>query len=228
MRSSGPPNRPGAAASADPRTEGHVARGGHDARSRRDLLIPALHARPVADRLDQPAGAQLRLPPAQRPAGRGLRRRDVLRPLRDEAAAADRRPRLRRHRLPARRRRGVDRRPGANDRPGRRSQGRRHDDLASLALPRPLRASAGSDVHDRRRTTPDRRRGTGRRRRRLGSPEHGAHRRPSPRLSPTSTRRRPGCPCRRPASPVFACSPASVSSIRTRWPTTSATTAFGP
>jgi NADH-quinone oxidoreductase subunit F len=28
----------------DPRTEGHVARGGHDARSRRDLLIPALHA----------------------------------------------------------------------------------------------------------------------------------------------------------------------------------------
>ena len=28
----------------DPKTEGHVARGGHDARSRRDLLIPALHA----------------------------------------------------------------------------------------------------------------------------------------------------------------------------------------
>jgi len=28
----------------DSRTEGHVARGGHDARSRRDLLIPVLHA----------------------------------------------------------------------------------------------------------------------------------------------------------------------------------------
>jgi NADH-quinone oxidoreductase subunit F len=28
----------------DPRTEGHVARGGHEARSRRDLLIPTLHA----------------------------------------------------------------------------------------------------------------------------------------------------------------------------------------
>jgi NADH-quinone oxidoreductase subunit F len=28
----------------DPRTEGHVARGGHEARSRRDLLIPVLHA----------------------------------------------------------------------------------------------------------------------------------------------------------------------------------------
>jgi NADH-quinone oxidoreductase subunit F len=28
----------------DARTEGHVARGGHDARSRRDLLIPVLHA----------------------------------------------------------------------------------------------------------------------------------------------------------------------------------------
>ncbi len=28
----------------NPRTEGHIARGGHDARARRDLLIPALHA----------------------------------------------------------------------------------------------------------------------------------------------------------------------------------------
>src|SRR5262245_60999665 len=35
----------------DPRTEGHVARGGHDARSRRDLLLPALHA--LQDRVGQ-------------------------------------------------------------------------------------------------------------------------------------------------------------------------------
>ena len=35
----------------DPRTEGHAARGGHDARSHRDLLLPALHA--LQDRVGQ-------------------------------------------------------------------------------------------------------------------------------------------------------------------------------
>jgi len=35
----------------DPRTEGHAARGGHEARSRRDLLLPALHA--LQDRVGQ-------------------------------------------------------------------------------------------------------------------------------------------------------------------------------
>ncbi len=35
----------------DARTEGHVARGGHDARRRRDLLLPALHA--LQDRVGQ-------------------------------------------------------------------------------------------------------------------------------------------------------------------------------
>jgi NADH-quinone oxidoreductase subunit F len=35
----------------DARTEGHVARGGHEARSRRDLLLPALHA--LQDRVGQ-------------------------------------------------------------------------------------------------------------------------------------------------------------------------------
>ena len=35
----------------DARTDGHVARGGHDARSRRDLLLPALHA--LQDRVGQ-------------------------------------------------------------------------------------------------------------------------------------------------------------------------------
>ena len=37
-------NRHGEAALVTRRPKGHVARGGHDARSRRDLLIPALHA----------------------------------------------------------------------------------------------------------------------------------------------------------------------------------------
>jgi NADH-quinone oxidoreductase subunit F len=35
----------------DPRTDGHVARGGHEARGRRDLLLPALHA--LQDRVGQ-------------------------------------------------------------------------------------------------------------------------------------------------------------------------------
>jgi NADH-quinone oxidoreductase subunit F len=38
-------------AGRDPRTEGHAARGGHEARSRRDLLLPALHA--LQDRVGQ-------------------------------------------------------------------------------------------------------------------------------------------------------------------------------
>jgi NADH-quinone oxidoreductase subunit F len=54
----------------NPRTEGHIARGGHDARSRRDLLIPALHA--VQSRIgwiSQPAlnyvCRRLSVPPAE-------------------------------------------------------------------------------------------------------------------------------------------------------------------
>jgi NADH-quinone oxidoreductase subunit F len=54
----------------DPRTDGHVARGGHDARSRRDLLIPVLHA--VQARIgwiSQPAlnyiSRRLTVPPAE-------------------------------------------------------------------------------------------------------------------------------------------------------------------
>ena len=54
----------------DPKTEGHVARGGHDARSHRDLLIPALHA--VQSRIgwiSQPAlnyvCRRLSVPPAE-------------------------------------------------------------------------------------------------------------------------------------------------------------------
>ena len=54
----------------DPRTEGHVARGGHEARSRRDLLIPVLHA--LQSRIgwiSQPAlnyvSRRLTVPPAE-------------------------------------------------------------------------------------------------------------------------------------------------------------------
>ncbi len=47
----GPPTSGWAGGTRDPRTEGHVSRGGHEARSRRDLLLPALHA--LQDRVGQ-------------------------------------------------------------------------------------------------------------------------------------------------------------------------------
>jgi NADH-quinone oxidoreductase subunit F len=54
----------------DPRTDGHVARGGHEARSRRDLLLPTLHA--IQSRvgwISQPAlnyvSRRLTIPPAE-------------------------------------------------------------------------------------------------------------------------------------------------------------------
>src|SRR5690349_4323829 len=47
----GPPTSGWHGGGRDPRTEGHAARGGHDARSRRDLLLPALHA--LQDRVGQ-------------------------------------------------------------------------------------------------------------------------------------------------------------------------------
>jgi len=54
----------------NPRTEGHVARGGHEARARRDLLIPVLHA--IQSRvgwISQPAlnyvSRRLTIPPAE-------------------------------------------------------------------------------------------------------------------------------------------------------------------
>jgi NADH-quinone oxidoreductase subunit F len=47
----GPPQSGWRGGGRDPRTEGHVARGGHEARSRRDLLLPALHA--LQDRVGQ-------------------------------------------------------------------------------------------------------------------------------------------------------------------------------
>src|SRR5262249_57052726 len=40
----GPPESGWRGGPRDPRTDGHIARGGHEARARRDLLLPALHA----------------------------------------------------------------------------------------------------------------------------------------------------------------------------------------
>jgi NADH-quinone oxidoreductase subunit F len=47
----GPPSSGWSGGRRDPATDGHTARGGHEARSRRDLLLPALHA--LQDRVGQ-------------------------------------------------------------------------------------------------------------------------------------------------------------------------------
>ena len=66
----GPPTSGWAGGARNPATDGHASRGGHDARARRDLLLPALHA--VQDRvgwISQPAlnyvSRRLTVPPAE-------------------------------------------------------------------------------------------------------------------------------------------------------------------
>jgi NADH-quinone oxidoreductase subunit F len=66
----GAPTSGWAGGARNPATDGHAARGGHDARSRRDLLLPALHA--IQDRIgwiSQPAlnyvSRRLTVPPAE-------------------------------------------------------------------------------------------------------------------------------------------------------------------
>ena len=111
--------------------------------------------RPVADRLDQHAGTQLHLQAAGRGAGRGIRRGDVLRALRHESATADRRPRLRRHRLPAGRRGGAVRGPDTGRRAGRGAGTGRPRHVAAQPVSRPVRPGAGGALHVRGRNAVD-------------------------------------------------------------------------
>ena len=129
--------------------------------------------RPGPDRLHQPAGPRLRLPAPDDPARRGLRRGHLLHPVRHDRAAPGGGSRLRRHRLPAGRRRGALRRARAIPRSGRRAGPRRTGDLAPEPLPRPLRAGARGAVHGGRRRSALLRRGPGRCRRHPGPPRGG-------------------------------------------------------
>ena len=135
----------------EPGFDGHGAQG--RARGARSAPPPAAGAprRPVARRLDQPAGAQRDLPPTERAARRGIRRGQLLRPALAQAAAAARRPRVRRHRLPRPRRRPTLRGAGTHARACRHTERRRLGDMAPEPLPRPLRAGAGGVGLERRR-----------------------------------------------------------------------------
>ena len=132
-----------------PGEEGHTARTGHDARSRRHLLLPALHALQEHAGWISPGGAQLRLQAARRAARRRLRRGDVLRAPRRRAAPAARRARVRGPRLPLPRIAGADRAARGARRAGGRGRRRRH--LVPQPVPRPVRPGARRDAHDRGR-----------------------------------------------------------------------------
>ena len=158
--------------------------------------------------MDQPRRAQLHLPAAHHPAGRGLRRGHVLRAVLARAAAAGRGARLHRHRLhggrreaAVRRSRGPDRAEGRAARQQRR-RARRGPDLAREPVPGDVRDGAGGDGQHRRRGAARGlrrpRRGRGhrddarrRRRARAGRPEGAAGRRPR---AAAAAPRRPGRP----------------------------------
>ena len=87
-RCSAPPSLGLGGRRARPRRDGRVARGGHEAREQRHLLLPALHAVQARVGWISPGGLNYVCAAPHGAAGRGLRRRDVLRAVRDRAAAA--------------------------------------------------------------------------------------------------------------------------------------------
>ena len=166
-------------------------------RPRRPQPAPPAAARPAcgagARRLDQPRRARLHLPPADDPAGRGLRGGELLRALLARAAAAGRGPRLHRHRLHVPRRARCSS-PSSSARSGRpastpatamRSGSRARASACASARPRCSLTEAGEDPAERSiapATRGRRRRGTGGQAAGRGwcpspSPQHGQPRR---------------------------------------------------
>ena len=188
-------------------------------RARRSQLLPALHA--VQSRIgwiSQPALNYIckRLAVA---AGRGLRRRDVLRAVRDEP-----RPPVVAHVCDdiACRLAGAEASAGTSTRalgPAGRAGSRRPSRLAALAVPGAVRPGAGGDGHDRRRDAGDvrarARRCRRRRRRARGGPwRRGRVHAPRPSRRQTGVR--------------LASSAGSASSTRPRSTTTAPTAATRP
>ena len=105
-------------------SDGHSARSGHAARSQRHLLLPVLHELHGRVGWISAPALGVRLPPADHPTGRGVRRRELLRPVRPGAPAAQGRSCLHRHRVHVPRRRGA-RRGARARRSARRARPRR-------------------------------------------------------------------------------------------------------
>ena len=129
---------------------------------------------PVARRLDQPRGAQLRLPAADDPAGRGVRRGVVLRAVLARAAAAGRGPRVHRRRLHRRAARRSSSRTSSGPSVPRAAPRQRPGGVAREPVPGDVRARARRDAH---RGGPRAARGVGRAGRRRRHRGHARERR---------------------------------------------------
>ena len=197
-----------------PGGDAHFADSGHAARGRRHLLLPALHAVIDGGRLDLRGRAQLHCAAALGAACRGVRRGHVLRDVRDRAARAARRARLRRRgcapaggeEIAARLTQELGPEGEGNDACWVRSpclgpvraQARR-----AAAAGRPARPEPRARHGGRRPGRAARRRRSGRRR--------GA---PSPRTRPTCVRRQHRERAADPRSRPFGCWAGSASSTR--------------
>ena len=139
---------------------------------------------------------------------------------RHESATAGRRPRLRRHRLPAGRRGGTVRGPDAGRRAGRRAGTGRPRDVAAQPVPGAVRPGAGGAVHVRRRVAEHVRARAGRCRRRRDRARGGPCAEPDAVRDPAPVARHPRIdpPPRR----------GSASSTRPRSTTTARTAATRP
>ena len=199
--------RLGGRCARDGRRGQHRARRARGPRAASPAAAGALGAA-GADRLDQPRRPERDLPPADRAAGRRLRRRDLLRALRARAAPAARRPRLRRHRLPLPRLGRADRAARGALRARGRALRRRLRDLVPEPVPRPVRPCAG--------------RARRRRRRRAARPGPGARRAPPRVLELLGGWRARACP--RGPAPAGGRSVAAPPAARRAWSTRRAST----
>ncbi len=139
----GPPESGWVGGRRRPELDGHFARGGQEARSRRHLLLPAFHAAQArAGFISEGALTyicqRLTVPPAEAYGVASFYAMFSLTP-----AGAQRRARLRRRRLPPEGRGGALRASGGVPRPARQRQHARGRDVAAQPLPRTLRAGAG-------------------------------------------------------------------------------------
>ena len=122
-------------------TDLRVVRGGREAREQRHLLLPALHALQAGVGWISRGGLNYVSSAAVRAAGRGVRRRDLLRDVQRGGAARERRARLRRPRVPGAG--GLALCEELERDAGPEGSRRRRLDLGPVALSRDVRAGAG-------------------------------------------------------------------------------------
>ncbi len=116
----GPPETGWVGGARDGGVETRFARGGPSRAGAAGPVAPGAARVAVRRRMDQRGRPELRVPAIDRPAGGGVRRRDVLRDVQRRAAAEDGRARVRRPRMPPGRRRACA--PSSSAPPARRTR----------------------------------------------------------------------------------------------------------